>query len=55
MARAREAIALLAAAEAEGSGVVLDSSGRLVDEAVLRRARKTLALHERAARKGVME
>lgn len=46
---ARGVIRLLRAAEAEGSGVVLDSSGRLVDSAVLASARKTLVLAERAA------
>ena len=41
VARARE---LVAAAEASGSGAVLTADGRFVDEAVLRQARRTLAL-----------
>ncbi|HLL62002.1 MAG TPA: CoA ester lyase, partial [Propionibacteriaceae bacterium] len=41
VARARE---LLAAAETADSGAVLTADGRFVDEAVLRRARRTLAL-----------
>ncbi|TMQ94803.1 CoA ester lyase [Actinomadura soli] len=40
LARAR---ALVARFEAAGSGVVQDESGRMVDEAVIRRARRTLA------------
>ena len=41
VARARE---LVEAAETSGSGAVLTAAGRFVDEAVLRRARRTLAL-----------
>ncbi len=41
VARARE---LLAAAETSESGAVLTADGRFVDEAVLRQARRTLAL-----------
>ena len=41
VARARE---LLAAAETADSGAVLTADGRFVDEAVLRQARRTLAL-----------
>jgi citrate lyase subunit beta/citryl-CoA lyase len=44
VAAARAVIALLARAEAEGSGVVLDAEGRMVDAAVLHAARRTLAL-----------
>ncbi|MFI0369230.1 HpcH/HpaI aldolase/citrate lyase family protein [Actinomadura sp. 1N219] len=38
-----QARALVARFEAAGSGVVVDESGRMVDEAVIRRARRTLA------------
>ncbi|MFS3126865.1 HpcH/HpaI aldolase/citrate lyase family protein [Nocardioides sp. Bht2] len=48
VAEAESVIALLAKAEAEGSGVVLDAAGRMIDAAVLRRARKILALHAQA-------
>ena len=44
MEQARAVIALLDRAEAEGSGVVLDADGRMVDAAVLHAARRTLAL-----------
>ncbi|TQJ29906.1 CoA ester lyase [Microbacterium sp. SLBN-146] len=42
--RAREAIALFDAAVAEGTGVVKDADGRLVDEATIRGSRAVLAL-----------
>ncbi|WP_326554354.1 HpcH/HpaI aldolase/citrate lyase family protein [Micromonospora sp. NBC_01813] len=45
---ARDTIALLETATADGTGVVLDAAGRLVDAAVLRGARRTLTLAERA-------
>ncbi|MTK05071.1 CoA ester lyase [Micromonospora sp. CP22] len=45
---ARTVISRLEAAEAEGSGVLLDDQGRLVDGAVLRNAHKILALAARA-------
>ncbi|MER5458024.1 CoA ester lyase [Micromonospora sp. NPDC002389] len=45
---ARAVIALLDQTTAAGSGVVLDTSGRLVDAAVLRSAHRTLALAEQA-------
>ncbi|GGM45985.1 HpcH/HpaI aldolase/citrate lyase family protein [Dactylosporangium sucinum] len=47
---ARSVIEVFAAAEAAGQGVVLDADGRLVDVAVLRSARKTLAMAAKAAR-----
>ncbi|MEV0718845.1 aldolase/citrate lyase family protein [Asanoa sp. NPDC050611] len=49
VADAREVIALLASAEPAGTGVVLDAAGRLVDPAVLRAARRILALARAAA------
>lgn len=52
VAEAESVIALVDAAEAEGSGVVLDADGRLVDPAVLHAARRTLALAEAVARRG---
>ncbi|MEO9322185.1 aldolase/citrate lyase family protein [Nocardioides sp. C4-1] len=47
VAEAEATLALLAAAEAAGSGVVLDDAGRLVDAAVLHEARRVLELAER--------
>lgn len=44
VAAARDVIERLDAAEAAGRGVLLDAQGRLVDPAVIRNARKTLAL-----------
>ncbi len=44
VAEAREVVEAYDGAQARGSGVVLDSSGRLIDLAVLRSARKVLAL-----------
>jgi citrate lyase subunit beta/citryl-CoA lyase len=44
LARARD---LVARYEAAGGGVVLDAAGRMVDEAVVRSARRTLALGSR--------
>lgn len=44
VAEAQSVIEVFAAATAEGSAVVLDSAGLLIDLAVLRSARKTLAL-----------
>jgi citrate lyase subunit beta/citryl-CoA lyase len=49
---AEAVIALVAAAEAQGSGVVLDETGRLVDPAVLHAARRTLAQAEAARQRG---
>ncbi|MCD9198711.1 HpcH/HpaI aldolase/citrate lyase family protein [Aeromicrobium wangtongii] len=49
VAEAEAVIAMVAAAEARGTGVVLDEDGRLVDPAVLHSARRTLALAESAA------
>lgn len=49
VADAEAVIAMVAAAEARGTGVVLDEDGRLVDPAVLHTARRTLALAESAA------
>jgi citrate lyase subunit beta / citryl-CoA lyase len=49
VAEARDVLDRLDAAEAAGSGVVLDSEGRLVDPAVIRHARKTLALAARGS------
>lgn len=46
VAEAREVVSAFDEAELRGSGVVLDSGGRLIDLAVLRGARKTLALAE---------
>ncbi|MBA8956891.1 hypothetical protein ACFQU9_14080 [Actinomadura namibiensis] len=43
IARARDLVARHDAAMAEGSGVCLDERGRLVDEAVVRSARRLLA------------
>ncbi|HZJ07400.1 MAG TPA: CoA ester lyase [Nocardioidaceae bacterium] len=50
VAEAESVIQYFAAREAEGRGVVLDSTGRLIDIAVLRGARKTLALVSKAGR-----
>ncbi|WP_111719556.1 CoA ester lyase [Homoserinimonas sp. OAct 916] len=50
IAEAESVLEVFAEAEAEGSGVVLDSAGRLIDLAVLRGARKTLALADRPRR-----
>ena len=49
VAEARAVLELVAQAEAEQSGVVLDSAGRLVDAAVLHSARRVLALAERGS------
>ncbi|MCL3819623.1 HpcH/HpaI aldolase/citrate lyase family protein [Aeromicrobium wangtongii] len=51
VAEAEAVIAMVAAAEARGTGVVLDEDGRLVDPAVLHSARRTLALAESAAQR----
>jgi citrate lyase subunit beta/citryl-CoA lyase len=45
---AQEVLDLLSEAEARGTGVVVDSAGRLVDAAVVRSAQRLLALAERA-------
>jgi citrate lyase subunit beta/citryl-CoA lyase len=42
-----QAVALLAGAAAAGSGAWVDAAGRMVDEAVLRAARRTVAVGER--------
>lgn len=52
IAEARSVIALVDAAEAQGSGVVLDAAGRLIDPAVLHSARRTLALADAVAWRG---
>jgi citrate lyase subunit beta/citryl-CoA lyase len=49
IAGAAQVLELYDQAVARGSGVLLDPKGRLVDLAVLRGARKTLALASRAA------
>jgi citrate lyase subunit beta / citryl-CoA lyase len=46
--RAQEVLELVAQAEARGSGVVVDGSGRMLDPAVTRAAHRVLALHARA-------
>jgi citrate lyase subunit beta/citryl-CoA lyase len=48
IAQAHEVVQLLHVAEDRGTGVVLDSAGRLVDAAVLGAARRTLELAARA-------
>lgn len=52
LAEAQSLIDLVAAAEAQGSGVVLDDAGRLVDPAVLHAAYRTLALAESIGQRG---
>lgn len=47
VAEAREVLAVLEDTETRGSGVALDNAGRLIDLAVLRGARNTLALAAR--------
>ena len=42
---ARELVARLDQASAEGDGVAIDEGGRMIDEAVVRRARRTLDAH----------
>ena len=49
VASARRLVALFAAAEQAGAGVTVDDAGRMVDVALVRTARETVALASRAA------
>lgn len=49
---ARTTLRLLEEAATRGSGVALDTQGRLIDPAVVLGARRVLALHQRATRAG---
>jgi citrate lyase subunit beta / citryl-CoA lyase len=48
VAQARDLVSAYAAAVNEGSGVLLDERGRMVDEAVIRSARRLIELRERS-------